>query len=964
MLRRRILASAMASVMAIGSIAVVANAEDTAAATKQVKTKADLEAYVKSFDSFRSDKIYDYGSVSGEDFLDAIEYADNVLASDKSSVDDYTVAYSMLESVYNKLTIYSAEELTALVKACQKDYDSANILNEELGDAIYDADKFATFETAFEDAQSVLGSSDSRIITDAYETLDAAKKDLKSLDVVTKTAFRSVLKDYETALQKEYAYDAWRVGTVDAGYWGYNQNVAYGTLYDHVSSIETEVNKAYDEMDNIKALSKTTQENIVKAYKAAKQAAALLNGFKADDTNRATKANVKSLLNEYHGRLVHDYVKTTADALYAQVVAKLGAGKVEVTVADGEYSTTTTTADKISGDAFWYVAEAEYDVNPNGDRYNAIIPTGKNAGEKMTVKKLISAEISVKSTESAFYIEVDENGYAVYTADKNGNPLFNIATSKDGMDKYKLISKKAWVDLTSLIEVKNSDVSFDTDNHYYNNVVDGDYFEYTPFIDKTTLKSFAVATSAENWVASQFADALKADGLITDYDADKVTGDLTTEFINNIKTLQSAYDADMADGKYDGGDEIYNALNALVTSTGDDAYGHWTVKDKFVPYYFGAVDKLGSLANQIGQWGVEDMGVDYANQKMDGTTHNGYKTYTDLETAITLALYYVNNDTKTLKGNTLIEGIDTIDAIKSGSASGSSAEWTLVYRYLKYALSDKYDATYGTNTKKDVQELVEKAYDLAEKTGDAALFNYHHMALVNARQDALDWLKGVNKIKDYKDNKTSFNSKVSTDIYKALKDAYDALEKDYNAFKYSFEDVYNKIADVKSMIDDGDLAATDALTAALTETAYRLSIIESLEDLDDNDAFTADRDFQGFNRVYTHTDTVNGYTLKTGAADSDKADLPKANDGADAASHYALMNAYEALVAEVNKQLNPEVKLGDVNGDGVVNALDAAAILKAAVAGTAIDVKVGDFNADGVVNALDASAILKSVTQA
>ena len=77
MLRRRILASAMASVMAIGSVAVVASAEDTAAATKQVKTKADLEALVKSYDSFRAKEINDYGSMSGEKFLDALEYADN-----------------------------------------------------------------------------------------------------------------------------------------------------------------------------------------------------------------------------------------------------------------------------------------------------------------------------------------------------------------------------------------------------------------------------------------------------------------------------------------------------------------------------------------------------------------------------------------------------------------------------------------------------------------------------------------------------------------------------------------------------------------------------------------------------------------------------------------------------------------------------------------------------------------------
>ena len=110
MLRRRILASAMASVMAIGSVAVVANAETTAAATTQVKSRDDLKAYIDSLDSFRSSKIYDYGSVSGENFLNALEYADNVLDNTKSTVDDYTTAYAMVEAVYNKLKIYRSEE--------------------------------------------------------------------------------------------------------------------------------------------------------------------------------------------------------------------------------------------------------------------------------------------------------------------------------------------------------------------------------------------------------------------------------------------------------------------------------------------------------------------------------------------------------------------------------------------------------------------------------------------------------------------------------------------------------------------------------------------------------------------------------------------------------------------------------------------------------------------------------------
>ena len=93
MLRRRILASAMASVMAIGSVAVVASAETATAATTQVKSRDDLKAYISSLDSFRSTKIYDYGSISGENFLNALEYADNVLDNTKSTVDDYTTAY-------------------------------------------------------------------------------------------------------------------------------------------------------------------------------------------------------------------------------------------------------------------------------------------------------------------------------------------------------------------------------------------------------------------------------------------------------------------------------------------------------------------------------------------------------------------------------------------------------------------------------------------------------------------------------------------------------------------------------------------------------------------------------------------------------------------------------------------------------------------------------------------------------
>lgn len=55
-----------------------------------------------------------------------------------------------------------------------------------------------------------------------------------------------------------------------------------------------------------------------------------------------------------------------------------------------------------------------------------------------------------------------------------------------------------------------------------------------------------------------------------------------------------------------------------------------------------------------------------------------------------------------------------------------------------------------------------------------------------------------------------------------------------------------------------------------------------------------------------------------------------------------------------------EALIGDANGDGMVNALDAAHILTALTKGTALG-KTADFNADGMVNALDAAAILRSL---
>ena len=866
MLRRRILASAMASVMAIGSVAVVASAEETTAATTQAKTKADLEAYVKSFDKFRDDDINDYGSLSGEKFLDAIEYAENVLDEDGSTVDDYTVAYAMLEATYNKLKIYTAQELKSLLDANKKNYDQGNVYNEELGDPVFEETGYATFEEAYADAESVLGSSDSRIITDAYEALDAAANNLSRYAVVTKAQFRTALKEYEAMLQKEFKYESWRVGTLgtdwvdlksvgtETGYWGYSgQNVAFGALYAHFAGAKDAINAAYEQMDEIKSLKQTSLTDIVKGYYAAVNSVSVMNAWTADDTNRASKANVQKLLNEYHSRLVFDYATSDANELFdaAKEITE-GDLKVLITINDGQatkWVDLSKADDKAEFDAYvadngsaWNGTVAKYTADPDGD------------GTGIDYWKLAEAGLNIKAG-TQFYIPLDDDGK--YWR-KNGDDFEALSTNKPN-GKYKLITKNVNVDLADYIKVDSTMLDHDTDNADKNNVLDGDVVDRGGWYEHT---------------------------------------------------------------------------------------------------------------ERIGKWGVvqHSMQVSHDAAKLDGWSDVAAADIvrTDLLDAMQLAEIYLSNDKEAI-ANSAIYALDTTDSIAEGTAKGSSAEWTLVYRYLRYALHDKYDTSYDLYTKADVEKLIEDCYELAEKTGDAALFSVNHNRLVDARQAALDWVKSANKDKRYKDNVSAPEMNgaylTSTDVYVFLKNFYTDLNNDYEAFKYSFEEVYNKISDAKAAIDEGDLEATDTLLAALEDVSYKLSVVKSFDEEFglENDAFTTDRYFQGFNRVFTKGDEYKLAISTTDAGERVYVTIAKPSDNAVSKSYDDVKVAYEALVAEIEKQTNPEVKLGDVNKDGVVNALDASAILKAVVDNTVIDVKVGDYNADGAVNALDASAILKFV---
>lgn len=713
MLRRRILASAMASVMALGSVAIVASAEETAAATALVKSKTDLEAFIKEFDKFREDGIYDYGTVAGEQFQNTIDFAENVLNNDKATSEDYTAAYQMLKAVKESLKKYSAEELKTLLDGNAKIYNSQNIMNEDLSDLVYEEGSYANFADKYEYADSVLNSGDTRLITDAYLDLKSAIGGLNKLDVISKGDFRTALKNYEAIIDNASDYDSWRRGSVNnwiddeytTNYWAVTNHIAEGvtnfgtvvsvtlgdgkawytnadgstwsaTVFDTegAATVKDYITDIYDELDSIKSVNQTTGEKFIKAYKIAVRATETFNKFTADNTNRAAKASVTKILDQYHKQLVAKYRTSDAEAYYLAVNGK--------------------------------AAPTGWDDAGN-DYYEAEL---KNEGKK-----------------------------GVFTID------------------------------------------------------------------------------GESVTLAQGISILK----------------------------------------------YMNISSADVTNTAtSDAMD---IAEKYL----------------AGQWSPDVYGLD--------------------------------------------------DTGKVTTGNGSIAEWTLVYRNLKYALEDEFNGSKkATYTKKQVSDLANKAYDLADDTGDAAIFNAEHMALVDQRQAALEWIREANKDRKYKDGDV-VAGKTSTEVYTDLNNAYVALEKKLATYKYSYGQVFYKIADVLDKIDGNDgLTMTDSMKAALDEVSVALALVEASDV--DNDAYTTDRVFVPYNRVRT----------KDGNGEEKR-----------------LTAAYEALLAEVKKQETPQYQLGDVNKDGKINAFDAAEILKAVAENTIDKLENADFNGDKKIDAFDAAKILE-----
>lgn len=1041
MLKKRILASSMASVMALSAVSVVAFADETvtAGATESVD-KATLKEYIAGFESFLKTDVYEYGTIQADQIQNAVDYAENVIADANATDDDATAAYQMVKSVYDSLEKFDADDLKELMADVKDIYDSENILNEDLNDLIYPQDKFDDFVDAYEDADSYVNSGDGRLITDSYIALEKAAGDLEALPTVTKKDFRAVLKEFEAIATKLKDYETWRRGTVsvnpesganwssgDKKKLGDSLFVTYGDLINIVynsskvkvvkenketgftyvnsgtktwiatgayASVKAFVNAKYEEFDKIQTSTKTTDEDIALAYKAAKEAVEVFKSWKADDTTRAAKANINSLIDKYRAKLVRDY-GTVANGIVSKIEAAHIAGLPAYTAGKTEWKTTDKITLVLDKDTHLISLTSTGAVRTTVA--NADLQYEQTVAKNQDIMKYIPV-----LTADVAAIAVNQEVYDIASA--YANDLYTFRTDLAAYNAAKAAIPGSAPSGTGI--TNDTAITVDALANPEGGNVEASAVTKTPLkYDNTTSTENVAKVNAYNeaitaWKAAYDAVAASAEALTGSLAA---AGAASPATLAAAKTAAETYVANKI--AYDNAVADIVAFKALtqptagvVGTTGNSIWEDTTVAvaetkdiDGNVLLAAGNIKKYkaGLTASGEGSAAADHTLVDAWNKAADkagtaagvlnhATDAGGVAAYTaaieafdaldvgintatdesyELVSILSIVDEYnaadkvvddsdTEDDERAIAfANAYETGLDILDQNKTvEKPAGSRNEYTLINRKLTYVLDDMYPATKTDKyTKSDVKNLIEKAYDLCDKTGDSEVFSARHLALVTARKAALDWLTAANATKGYKEGDT-VAGKTATKAYTDLKDVYDKLEKDYKAMPMSYGEIADLIATTAKAIDAGEYGASaDAVKVALSAVAAGLSTLEA--SLDENYVFDYDREFVAFNRLLV------GETADKKKPNDDEKELKKSID--------TLNAAIEAAKAEPEK---PEYILGDADGDGILSPADATKALELFLNDEYAE--SADMDGNGIINAADAYAILDAWLQA
>ncbi|MGN0682149.1 MAG: hypothetical protein ACI4JY_00615, partial [Oscillospiraceae bacterium] len=819
-----------------------------------VTTKADLQKYIDSLEDFLNDNLDKYGKTQPANLTAAVDHAKVVLGDTNATSKDYAAAYAMVKAVKAKLKDWSNDELKALVKDWQGVYDTNNILNEELNDNIYTEKTFESFREAFEQADRYIDSGDDGGITDAYVELEEAAGALKKLTAITKSDFRTALANYEQLELSMRNYESWRRGTISATpKTGEADDKEAAKIADKKAVVT-----AADLRNMVYGTSEGTFKYLEKGKWSTLTFTSELIGADWDGRTADLKTDIKKVGDDFAA--LKGVVSTTDTTIKAAYDAAVEAVEVYKSWTPDSYRSGSKGAcatlltkyhnqlvesfnsddikQLISGFDGTADAKATIDIAANSAEIEDVTFTYTKSTHKLVAdKEFYIVKVKATGLIDAVPGELDEDTDFYATKD-----AAVTAISGDESLTYQRIAKNT--DILQYIGFENPITQADKDALIA--------------AAEAALKASIQKMSGDGtaWVKeAAFSSDYEKEGTDTTvFDAVAGTGDVT---IYKIKKLDAGNgDADVVtahNALYEelvANDAAYDAANALTPNATSD------------------VDK--SLAKALAQYTI------YLNTVFTGTSAN---------TTAAEAIMGINGAEGLADGKTFTK------------VTGGTAEWTLIWRQLAYALEDKYPVPVAgtTYTLKMLEKLVQDAYTLCDETGDAELFSTPYADVVEARQAANTFIKVAKATTGYKDGDElkdtelleEFNAAAkrtdttgSTDttdddvlnevtvelMYKELEKDYKVLNNWYNDFKYSFEKVKNDLADAAIALEKGDLSG-DALAKAVEQCAYDLSVIEVSDVSGDilaatNVAFDDERVFQGVNRLKTDDEVANDQSTK------------------------------------------------------------------------------------------------------
>lgn len=864
-MKKRIIASTMASVMALSTAAtmLVASA-DVADFKNQSVSKKQLESFLadKEVENLVNGGTDEYGTNAGENFLKAVEYAEGLLDDENATADDYTVAYLMIKAAYGELHQWTKEDLELKLAECKSAYDTNNELNER-GDEVYKTG-WDAFEDAYDNAEDAVDSEDTLEITDAYDELDAAFKKLVKWPIKTKTDIGKARKAYEDLVKMEYKYQPWARGQVTGTGTKYDKETfAWGTLYAHVYSAQDNLTSAIKEFTDIKGLDQTTDPQIVAAVDAMEKAVKILNGFDSSFENKRKEGNIDDLLTQYHGQLVYEYNADLAATIAVDFVSAAGddISKVEFMKNNGVFA---TIADASSIDASTDDTKAEW--------WNVIRASGKTVEASLEIRakgtsndiyyildnntKLANGKNAIFNNSGVyFYNDIDAAKTAAGTA---GIPVANVKTLRKGKDSFVISDH---IGVTSAEYIANAGISVTNPATETDAVValvtgsiatnagalkDAADAAVTALSSLNTSGSTGAANSNEVSAAKKTAIETAANALITAAtalktavdaitDADSVDGDaldaiqtayaaiaakvtaLTTA-VTGITTLDSALTAAF-------GSDVTGAKTTLDGDFGDAAgkFGKLTADYK-AAYADAASAAAGDgyiaangvydsadvqFSNQLQFDYDDDSTNDFSMVSYDSNRPNGSDlTFASIGKALIMVdAFRAKNWSSVTELDNQLTFNESLDM--TGTTVRADA-WKLLYNYLKYALEDNFKATAGkTYTLKDVEELIAKADELDDLTIKTSLFSASHDALIKDRKGARDWVKmakaddNKNKLVRYKDNVSEYTvtTAKAADSYNST-EIWNRLNKSYDQLKKELDAFKYRFGDIIETMKD------------------------------------------------------------------------------------------------------------------------------------------------------------------